>query len=167
MNALKKKLNNAGGFTLVEMLIVVAIIAVLIAVSIPMVNSALEKANDATDQANLRAAKALATIALLDESVLPTGKSLPDDQEDTKSTVVYYNATEGKLVADNKLANVGTGYGKCTNSAHTDAPFISEGTEGGTDKGGHAGKVIKVTFKYNDDSGAIDITYSWADPDNN
>ena len=62
MEKLRAKLRRQGGFTLVEMLIVVAIIAILIAVSIPLVNGALEKARDATDQANERAAKAEALL---------------------------------------------------------------------------------------------------------
>ena len=52
MKNLKAKLKKQGGFTLIEMLIVVAIIAILIAVSIPMVNGALERAREATDAAN-------------------------------------------------------------------------------------------------------------------
>lgn len=55
-NNIKKKLNQKG-FTLAEMLIVVAIIAVLVAVSIPIFTSKLEKAREATDVANMRAAK--------------------------------------------------------------------------------------------------------------
>ena len=47
-----------GGFTLIEMLLVVAIIAVLIAVPIPAVSNALERSRCATDAANERAAKA-------------------------------------------------------------------------------------------------------------
>lgn len=38
---------NQKGFTLAELLIVVAIIAVLVAVSIPIFNKQLEKARDA------------------------------------------------------------------------------------------------------------------------
>lgn len=49
-----KKLNNKKGFTLMEMLIVVAIIAVLVAVAIPTFTSALNKAKAGTDLANIR-----------------------------------------------------------------------------------------------------------------
>lgn len=48
-----KKLNKKG-FTLAELLVVVAIIGVLVAISIPIFTSQLEKAREATDQANLR-----------------------------------------------------------------------------------------------------------------
>ena len=50
--------NNKKGFTLAELLIVVAIIAVLVAIAIPVFTSQLEKAREATDAANLRAAYA-------------------------------------------------------------------------------------------------------------
>ena len=47
-----------NGFTLAELLIVVAIIAVLVAVAIPIFNSQLEKSRESTDLANIRAAYA-------------------------------------------------------------------------------------------------------------
>ena len=50
-----KKLTNKKGFTLMEMLIVVAIIAVLVAIAIPAFGGALTKAKEATDVANIRA----------------------------------------------------------------------------------------------------------------
>ena len=46
---------NNQGFTLAELLIVVAIIAVLVAVSIPIFSSQLEKSREATDLSNVRA----------------------------------------------------------------------------------------------------------------
>ena len=68
MNAMKKKLSKVGGFTLVEMLIVVAIIAILIAISIPLVRNALEKSRHAVDEANLRDAISLGNIEYLTNS---------------------------------------------------------------------------------------------------
>lgn len=49
---------NEKGFTLMEMLIVVAIIAVLVAIAIPVFTNQLEKSREAVDMANLRAAYA-------------------------------------------------------------------------------------------------------------
>lgn len=63
-----KKLNNKKGFTLIEMLVVIAIIAILVAIIIPTVTSATTKANAATDAANLRSAKATITIKVLDDT---------------------------------------------------------------------------------------------------
>ena len=59
-----KKINKKG-FTLAELLVVVAIIAVLVAVSIPIFNAQLDKARLATNQANARAAKAEAVATYL------------------------------------------------------------------------------------------------------
>ena len=53
-----KKMMNKKGFTLMEMLIVVAIIAVLVAIAIPTFNGALTKSKEAADVANIRAAYA-------------------------------------------------------------------------------------------------------------
>ena len=53
---------NKTGFTLAELLIVVAIIAVLVAISIPIFTSQLEKSRDAVSVANLRAAYAHRTL---------------------------------------------------------------------------------------------------------
>ena len=51
---MKRKQNK--GFTLAELLIVVAIIAVLVAISIPIFNNQLGKARFATNLANARSA---------------------------------------------------------------------------------------------------------------
>ena len=50
------KKNNKKGFTLAELLIVVAIIAVLVAVAIPVFTTQLEKSREGVDLANLRSA---------------------------------------------------------------------------------------------------------------
>lgn len=61
---MKRKQNK--GFTLAELLIVVAIIAVLVAISIPIFHAQLRKARLATNQANGRAAFSAAEAAYLD-----------------------------------------------------------------------------------------------------
>lgn len=62
---MKEKQNNKG-FTLAELLIVVAIIGVLVAISIPIFHAQLRKARLATNQANGRAAFSAAEAAYLD-----------------------------------------------------------------------------------------------------
>ena len=64
---MKKTLRNKKGFTLAELLIVVAIIAVLVAIAIPIFTAQLEKAREATDAANIRAAYAEVSANLLTE----------------------------------------------------------------------------------------------------
>lgn len=59
-----KKLNKKG-FTLAELLVVVAIIGVLVAISIPIFTSQLEKSRDAVSIANIRAAYAESQTAYL------------------------------------------------------------------------------------------------------
>lgn len=56
---------NNKGFTLAELLIVVAIIAVLVAISIPVFTAQLEKAREATDAANIRSAYAQNQVDLI------------------------------------------------------------------------------------------------------
>lgn len=63
----KKAKENKKGFTLAELLIVVAIIAVLVAISIPIFTSQLEKSRDAVTIANLRSAYAEASALMLSE----------------------------------------------------------------------------------------------------
>lgn len=61
----KMRENGKKGFTLAELLIVVAIIAVLVAISIPIFSAQLEKSREATDAANIRSAYAEVSADLL------------------------------------------------------------------------------------------------------
>lgn len=63
-----KKFTNKKGFTLMEMLIVVAIIAILVAIAIPTFSGTLKKANAATDLANIRSGYASAQITAMTEN---------------------------------------------------------------------------------------------------
>lgn len=111
MKNLKAKLRKKGGFTLIEMLIVVAIIAILIAVSIPMVGSALESARNATDAANERSFKA----ALVSGHLLSTADMAADNALKIEADVIYaYDASNG--VAAAKDATI-TAYGQSSANA--------------------------------------------------
>lgn len=59
------KIKSSKGFTLMEMLIVVAIIAVLVAIAIPTFTSSLNKARVATDEANIRSGYASVMAEIL------------------------------------------------------------------------------------------------------
>lgn len=63
-----KKLRSKKGFTLMELLIVIAIIGILVAIAIPSFTSAIDKAEQATDDANIRAAYAEHQIHTMDSS---------------------------------------------------------------------------------------------------
>lgn len=56
---------NKKGFTLIEMLVVIAIIAVLVSIVIPVVGNSTEKAKEAADAANIRSAIAEVTTKAL------------------------------------------------------------------------------------------------------
>lgn len=109
------KLKKKSGFTLIEMLIVVAIIAVLVAVSIPMVNSSLERARVSTDAANERAAKAEALLCYLNGTIdgtTLTSATASANQFHT-NTVYVYDAASGSLKPAAQASTV-KGYGRCT-----------------------------------------------------
>ncbi len=79
-----KKLNKKG-FTLAELLIVVAIIAVLVAISIPVFSAQLEKSREAVDLANIRAAYAEVMTSAVTDSQKTEGKVTYDSAAKTYS----------------------------------------------------------------------------------
>ncbi|WP_242869555.1 type IV pilin protein [Eubacterium pyruvativorans] len=86
-NLMKTKVNKKG-FTLAELLIVVAIIAVLVAISIPIFTSQLEKSRDATDEANVRSAIAEVTAAVLSDDKKDSGNGDVTYKDGTYTMIV-------------------------------------------------------------------------------
>ena len=99
-----KKLTNKKGFTLMEMLIVVAIIAVLVAIAIPTFNSALNKAKAGTDLANIRSGYAAAQIEVM--TVGGTGPYFLNDDGSVSLTSGDYK-TKGTSSDADASAKVG------------------------------------------------------------
>lgn len=81
------------GFTLMEMLIVVAIIAVLAAIAIPVFNGSLHKAKVAADMANVRA-----YYAELQTQYITTGKYIDIGSEPLQSVRRYITFLDGTKV---------------------------------------------------------------------
>lgn len=87
---------NTKGFTLLEMLIVVAVVAVLAAVAIPAISKSVHRSQEMADVANVRA-----YYAFLQADYMSTGKCLPGITDliegNIKDTIVYPDGTTIKL----------------------------------------------------------------------
>lgn len=119
-----KKLNNKKGFTLMEMLIVVAIIAVLVAIAIPVFNGALTKSKEAADVANLRAAYAEWQVKMLTENEKVPATAVALMTSDSTETKLNYNDKLTYTAAqDNKSATIVYKATKLTNPATNDGTY--------------------------------------------
>lgn len=136
---------NQKGFTLAELLIVVAIIAVLVAISIPIFNQQLEKSRENTDIANLRAAKAAAVSAYLTED---SNLGLDTFTATNKYVVLVYDASAGVLkspATETAIKSMGVkAYGKGTSTQGGCAEYEMRPTINYTQDSVAAGGVIVV-----------------------
>ena len=98
-----KKLNKKG-FTLAELLIVVAIIAVMAAIAIPIFTAQLGKASAATDEANIRSGYANASAELLTSADVKNGDTWTLNSDGTVSKTAT-NAYKTKGDSKNLDAN--------------------------------------------------------------
>ena len=167
-----KKVNQKG-FTLAELLIVVAIIAVLVAVAIPTFNNELEKSREATDVGNLRSAFAAASAYLL---------AHPENTADK----LYFNPSApeniSKIADDNgakigrKAAASGQQSGDAKINFNTDYTFGPTTGELGAGKNpANADAVIEITVNttdnsialvsFQDDKAPLSVTWKAGKPD--
>lgn len=90
---------NKKGFTLAELLIVVAILGVLVAVAIPVFTTSLEKAKKAVDDANFRSAQAVANILELKGEITVEGAGTV-----TKDMISYHRGKALYLLNDGSFS---------------------------------------------------------------
>ncbi len=99
-----KKLHTKAGFTLAELLIVVAIIAILIAIGIPVFSTAMERSRETVDLANIRAAYAEFQSGQLTSSGIKGGVYKIDfKQTDGSGWLVDTNGLKNLLSDDSTL----------------------------------------------------------------
>ena len=80
-------MRDKKGFTLAELLVVVTIIGVLVAISIPVFTSQIHKAEVATDWANLRG-----FYAQLQADYIETGKAREDIKNAYENSMLTYES---------------------------------------------------------------------------
>ena len=133
---LSKIKKNEKGFTLMEMLIVVAIIAVLVAIAIPTFTSSLNKAKTATDAANIRAGYASAMLKVLESDMDAAKPSVPNNAK-------FYLQKDGTVSDDATTAYV------CKGASADDVDVAGQGVKWA--------KGDKITYTYTTADGKVAI----------
>ena len=128
------KKNNKKGFTLVELVIVVAVMAILVAVAIPTVSSITSKAQTAVDESNCRTIESVIKLYAAEKSNTTNTYTITAEDcakacDDAKLGITkdnyYYVVANGNVVATKPSGEASTYYiigfdanGKATNTEY-------------------------------------------------
>lgn len=102
--------NNKKGFTLVELVIVVAVMAVLVAVAIPTIGSISDSAKKSVNDTNARTIESVIKLAEAEASKNSDGVAeLEDSDIDDAITAAKLGITTGTFVYDSTTGTVVVG----------------------------------------------------------
>lgn len=140
---------NSRGFTLAELLITVAIIGVLVAISIPVFASQTEKSREATDLSNVRAAYAEVMAEAITENMEYQVKTVPlkqkKDDWQSADSVTIGGITHAKGEEDtDHWRGIPRAGGTCTVSFDSKKGILFDWT-GGSGDGNESGPAIDFT----------------------
>ena len=140
---------NSRGFTLAELLITVAIIGVLVAISIPVFASQTEKSREATDLSNVRAAYAEVMAEAITENMEYQVKTVPlkqkKDDWQSADSVTIGGITHAKGEEDtDHWKGIPRAGGKCTVSFDSKKGILFDWT-GGSGDGNESGPAINFS----------------------
>ncbi len=153
---------NRKGFTLAELLIVVAIIGVLVAISIPIFNKQIERSREAYDIATMRQAASAATdIYYSDYKALLAAKKLGESGTPTAANYnIYgtYNPRTGSFVAlKRELPEDLKAYGKGT-EVNGGTAFVLGNTNGAYVAGAdYRNAVVQIAIYPNASPARMDV----------
>ena len=137
-----QKMKKSKGFTLIEMLVVIAIIAILVAIIVPVVGNSTTKAKAAADAANLRSVASSVAVDYLDNSLINTPPAAPACKSFDSATLkvfdnngnveAYFVTADGAYGVNEFAASASTGNAPAkASSVPADTALMVSGTAGG------------------------------------